>query len=119
MSLSPFSTPVSSSLNWLQRMRRRALWVVVVVFVTAVGVIAWTTMPAWPVIGVALAATALVLNTITKDLSQDRCLGCGDSIAQEPVGVHGRACPKCGTVNERLALSAPTQPAKAEDQAKA
>jgi predicted RNA-binding Zn-ribbon protein involved in translation (DUF1610 family) len=100
-------------------MRRRALWVVVVVALTAVGVLTWTAMPAWPVIGVAIATTALVLNTITKDLSQDRCLGCGESIAHQPVGVHGRVCPKCGTVNERLALSAPTQPAKSADQPKA
>jgi hypothetical protein len=116
---SPFSTPITSSVNWIQRMRRRALWVVVVVAVTAVGVLTWTAMPAWPVIGVAIAATALVLNTITKDLSQDRCLGCGDSIAQQPVGVHGRVCPKCGTINDRLALSAPTRAAEPTDQPKA
>lgn len=100
-------------------MRRRALWVVVVFVVTAVGVITWTAMPMWPVIGVAIAATALVLNTITKDLSQDRCLGCGESIAQQPVGVHGRGCPKCGTINERLALSARTRAAEPTDEPKA
>jgi hypothetical protein len=102
---------LKAPLNWLDQMRRRALWAVVVVLLTAIGVIAWTTLPAWPVIGVALATTAFVLSTITKDLSQDRCLGCGSFIAQLPAGVHGRACPTCGTINERLALPTSGGPA--------
>jgi len=78
------------------------LWVVVVIGLTAVGLISMTTIPAWPVVGVAVATAAILLNTVTRSLSTTTCLGCGGSLQGLPDGTHGRICPGCGAVNERL-----------------
>jgi hypothetical protein len=86
--------------TWLGNIRRRALWIVVFLLATALGVIAWTTIPAWPVVGVAVASVALVLNSLTSRLAPDVCLSCGVDIAQQPRGAHGRICHACGAVNE-------------------
>lgn len=83
-------------------LRRRALWVVVGVAATALGVISITALPAWPVVGVAVAAVALVLNTLTRPLTATTCLGCGQDLAATPGGAHGRICPSCGALNQRL-----------------
>ncbi len=69
---------------------------------TALGVISITAIPVWPVLGVAVATVALVLNTLTRQVSLTTCLGCGGSLANAPTGAHGRICPGCGAINERL-----------------
>lgn len=86
----------------MHSVRLRALWVVVGAAATALGVISMTTLPAWPVLGVAVAAVALVLNTITRGVTRTTCLGCGLGLDKAPEGSHGRMCPHCGAVNERL-----------------
>lgn len=90
-------------MNWLGNLRRRALWVVVCLGAMALALIAWTTIPAWPVVGVAVAAAALVLNSVTSRLSAETCLSCGSDISDCPAGVHGRICRECGAINERVA----------------
>lgn len=77
--------------------------------VTALGVISITTIPAWPVWGVAVATVALVLNTLTREVSQTTCLGCGASLETAPTGAHGRICPECGSINERLVGTFPRE----------
>jgi len=89
----------------MQKIRVRALWIVVGIGLTTLGVISMTALPALPVVGVAVAAVALVLNTMMRDLTTNTCLGCGIDLSDQPAGVHGRICPSCGAVNERLALS--------------
>jgi hypothetical protein len=84
----------------LDRIRTRALWVVVAITATAVSVIAWTTLPAWPVVGVAVATLVFAVNTISSKLHADACLGCGQSLASQPRGEHGTFCPNCGQVNQ-------------------
>lgn len=90
-------------MSWMSQIRRRALWVVVCMGVTALGVIAWTTIPAWPVVGVAVATVAILINSITARISTSSCLSCGLDLSSQPTGVHGRICPGCGAVNERNA----------------
>lgn len=90
-------------MTWMHRIRRRALWVVVCLGLTALGIVAWTTIPAWPVVGVAVATAALVLNSMTARLSETTCLSCGTDLASVPSGAHGRVCTHCGAVNERTA----------------
>lgn len=84
----------------LDRIRTRALWLVVAITATTVSVIAWTTLPAWPVVGVAVATLVFAVNTISSKLHADACLGCGQSLASQPRGEHGTFCPNCGQVNQ-------------------
>ncbi|MFA6043429.1 MAG: hypothetical protein WC718_00470 [Phycisphaerales bacterium] len=97
--------PTGTMKTWVQRLRRRALWVVVATGALAVGVIATTT---WPVLAVLTPAALIVftaLNTMTAKLTEHTCFGCGVDISDEPVSVRGRICPGCGAVNERIAMS--------------
>jgi hypothetical protein len=76
------------------------MWLVVAIIATTVSVIAWTTLPAWPIVGVAVATLVLAVNTISSKLQADACLGCGQSLAGQPRGEHGAICPSCGLVNQ-------------------
>lgn len=87
---------------WMSTIRRRALWIVVGVAATALGVISMTALPAWPVVGVAVATVAIVLNSLTRSLSISTCLNCGGDLASTPSSEHGRICPSCGALNQRL-----------------
>ena len=107
-------------MSWMSQIRRRALWVVVCMGATALGVIAWTTIPAWPVVGVAVATVAILLNSITARISTSSCLSCGLDLSSQPTGVHGRICPGCGAVNERNAaefMALHHRPAASDDRA--
>lgn len=92
-------------LTWLGKIRTRALWVVVCLCVTALGLIAWTTLPAWPVVGAAVAAVALVLNSLTAKIDAPICLNCGTDLSSEPICSHGRMCRSCGAINERVGVA--------------
>jgi len=87
----------------LDRVRVRVLWVVVGVAAMALGVIAWTTLPAWPIVGAAVATLVLAVNTLGRNVRQDSCMACGHHLAQQPRGEHGVACPGCGQVNQPYA----------------
>jgi hypothetical protein len=87
--------------DWMNILRRRALWVVVGAGLTVLGVLSLTAVPAWPVVGVAVAAAAIVLNSLTARLQATTCLGCGGDLAGQPNSPHGRMCPTCGTINEK------------------
>lgn len=75
---------------------------------TAIALIAWTTIPAWPVVGVAFAAAALVVNTAAARLKADRplCLSCGHDLSGVPTGQYGRMCPSCGGINQPYMVDA-------------
>lgn len=83
----------------MQRIRVRVLWVLAGVLATAVGVIVWTTLPVWPVVGVAVATLVVAVNKLTTKISPETCYGCGLSLKDQPPGEHGRLCPTCGTIN--------------------
>jgi hypothetical protein len=91
--------------TFLHSIRRRVLWIVVGVGLTTLGVISMTTLPAWPVVGAAVATIALVLNGMTRSLRESVCLGCGGSIAGLPHGEHGVICPGCGHVSSDMHLA--------------
>jgi hypothetical protein len=82
----------------------RVLWMIVGVGLTTLGVISLTTIPAWPILGVAVATVALVINQMTSRLRQPICLGCGHDLTGQPLGEHGTICPACGAVHQELAL---------------
>jgi hypothetical protein len=91
--------------TFLHSMRRRVMWIVVGVGLTTLGVISMTTLPAWPIVGAAVATIALVLNGMTRSLRGEVCLGCGTSIAGLPHGDYGVICPGCGHVTSSMHLA--------------
>lgn len=92
---------------WFSRIRRKALWVVVVIGATTIALISATALPALPIVGVAFAATVVVLNTLTSRVSADTCLSCAADLSRQPIGPHGRICPNCGAIDEPLVASHP------------
>jgi hypothetical protein len=91
--------------TFLHQIRRKVLWVVVGVGVTTLAILSWTALPALPIVGVAVATIALVINTMTARLRQPICHGCGVSIAGLPHGEHGVICPDCGHITSGMHLA--------------
>lgn len=91
-------------MTWMHKTRLKALAFAMGIALAALGVISLTALPAWPVVGVAVAAVAFSVNRIAARLSVDRamCFGCGQSIADAPEGEHGSICPGCGSINQRI-----------------
>ncbi len=88
-------------MTWYGKMRLKILAYVVGLTLGALGIASLTTVPAWPVVGVAVAACVVMINRAAHRLSQPTCLGCGRDIAQLPTNEHGVACPGCGMVSRR------------------
>jgi hypothetical protein len=87
----------------LERIRLRFLWVLVGVFATTIGVISLTTLPAWPIVGVAVATLAFAVNSVAARLKHDTCAHCGSSIKGQPLGEHGVICSHCGQISHPAA----------------
>lgn len=87
-------------MNWMSRIRLRVLALVVGIALLALGAISLTAIPAWPVVGVAVAFVAMAVNRAAARLDQPICLTCGHDIGGEPAGEHGMVCSKCGSVND-------------------
>lgn len=87
-------------MDLLGRMRMRALASVVALGLVAWGVIVFAALPALPVIGVAVAAAALVVNQVAARLDQPLCRDCGRDLSGEAPGTYGVCCPACGLVNQ-------------------
>jgi len=85
---------------WMSKIRLRALAYLVAIGLFALGVISLTTVPAWPVVGVAVACAVMAVNRIASRLDSAVCLRCGSAITDRPSGEHGVACGRCGAVNQ-------------------
>jgi hypothetical protein len=90
-------------MTWLHRIRLRILAYAFGIALAAIAMISLTTLPAWPVIGVAVAAVALTVNRVASRLSDGACLGCGHSLTGKSSGGYGIACGECGTINPPVA----------------
>lgn len=90
-------------MTWMHQVRRRALWIAVGVGLTTLGVLSVTTIPAWPLVGVAVATLAIAINRVASRLSQPTCYGCGESLAGQPHGERGVICPHCGSIGQWVA----------------
>lgn len=88
----------------MHRIRLRIFAVLVGVALTCLALLALTTVPAWPVVGVAVAAVAVAVNQMAGRLSQPVCHGCGADISSLAPGQYGVVCPSCGYVTQRLEL---------------
>jgi len=88
-----------AAMPWIRKAKLRALALLVAFALATVGVLAFTTLPAWPVIGAALACVAVGVNKTASRLDHPTCLGCGVNLSAVPMGEHGRACPQCGCLS--------------------
>lgn len=91
-------------LNWLQRIRLRVFAVMLGLALAALATVSLTTIPAWPVVGVAFAVAVAVINTAGQRFSVDQqvCLTCGVDVSKQPSGPHGVICPSCGGLSQTL-----------------
>jgi hypothetical protein len=87
-------------MSWMQKIRLKALGFAIGLTLAAVGAISWMALPALPVIGVAFATAAVVLNSMTSRITGKACQGCGTSLKGQAQGDHGTVCPGCGLVNQ-------------------
>ena len=85
-------------MSWLSKIRLKVIAYLTGLTLAALGILAVTTIPAWGVWGVAVAAAAMVVHRTTGRLSQATCYGCGRSSDSLPDGEHGFVCPDCGTI---------------------
>lgn len=92
-------TLVAESRAWIVRARYKAFAYTAAIAVAAVATITFIGAPWLPVVGVAVAALAVSVSNVTKNLAKPTCLSCGKDLVHEPIGVHGVICPGCGAVN--------------------
>lgn len=84
----------------MSRIRLRVLAYVLGLTLTAVGLISLAALPAIPVIGVAFAAAAFGVNSLTSRLRMPVCHGCGQVLGDAPAGLYGVVCPHCGSLTQ-------------------
>jgi len=106
-------------MDWMLRIRLRALAYLVAIALFALGVISLTTVPAWPVLGVAFACAVVAVNRIAARLDVPVCLQCGTSLDDRAPGEHGIACAQCGAVNQPASDDTAALPATLDGEAPA
>ncbi len=77
----------------------RALAALLGVSIAAFGLIAWAALPVLPVVGVAVATVAVMINTVAARLDEAMCRDCGQDLVGEAVSDYGVVCPRCGLLN--------------------
>ena len=105
----------SDQVNWFQRIRLRVFAVLVAAVLAVIGVLSWATLPAWPVVGVAIITVAAVVNSMTTRLSDAVCYQCGDTLKTTETGCYGVICEGCGAINQTFPQDDARRLASAED----
>jgi hypothetical protein len=85
---------------WMSRIRLRVLAFTLGLAFTAIGLISLAAWPILPVIGVAFAAAAVGVNSMTSKLKQSVCHGCGQPLGDTPSGQYGVVCRGCGSLTQ-------------------
>ena len=91
-------------MSWMHRVRMRALGWAVGLMLAGFGVAAAFTLPVLPVLGVAVAAAAVLVNQMAFRLIHPTCYGCGRDIAKISAGTYGVECPDCGSITQVLPM---------------
>src|SRR5437660_1043665 len=86
--LFPIRHPGNVSVTWFHLTRLKVLAYVLGLLLAGLGLVSLTTMPVLPVLGVIVAAAAVVINKAAFRLSSPTCLGCGKDIGHLPDGEH-------------------------------
>ncbi|MDX2146873.1 MAG: hypothetical protein SFZ23_05065 [Planctomycetota bacterium] len=100
-------------MTWFEKIRLKVFAIVLGVVLAGVAVISFSAWPFWPVIGAAVAAFAVAVNTVGNRLSTNTCLGCGENLNGRPAGEYGVVCPCCGTLSEPRTSGGGTRLARA------
>ena len=85
---------------WMSRIRLKVLAFTLGLAFTAIGLISLAAWPLLPVIGVAFAAAAVGVNTMTAKLKLPVCHGCGELLVDTASGSYGVVCPACGSLTQ-------------------
>jgi len=87
--------------TWLHKTWLRVLALLLGAALTVFALVSLAAAPAWPVIGVTVAAMALVWkSSIAPRIVAPACLSCGASLKGLPGGAYGMICRECGGLNE-------------------
>lgn len=93
------------SITWLGAVRLRVIVLVIGLPLAIMGVV--SVGPAWlalPLVGMTVAAITMTIGRVTSKLGDHVCWTCGHDLKDEPQGVHGVACPGCGSLNQHNPL---------------
>ena len=103
--------------GYFGRIRVRALSVVLGIGLAAAGIILWTGIAWFPVVGVAVAAAVVAVGRVGYRLTEPVCYHCGRDLAGLAGGEHGIVCPGCGALHQgrRMVLGNRPDPRAAED----
>jgi len=105
-------------MNWFHKVRLRVFAVVLAGTLAVIGILAWATVPAWPVVGVAIITVAAVVSSMTTKLAMPVCYQCGSNLNTNETGCYGVICEGCGAVNEAVPTLDEDQPRLAVDDSK-
>ncbi len=111
-------TPGETTINpaqrgWFRRLRRTAVAATIAIAALAVATLSLTSLPTWPIVGVACLAVATAVNTIASRLSPTTmmCFECGSPLDGQKAGTYGVVCASCGTINQPYVVDANDTPA--------
>src|SRR5947207_1061918 len=76
-------------MTWMHKVRLRVFALMLGTVLAAIATASLTTVPVWPVVGVAVAAVAWGISKMTIRLKQPVCWGCGGDLSQQAAGSDG------------------------------
>lgn len=87
-----------AAVSLIHRLRLRVLGLLLGLVLASLATISLTTIPAWPVVGVAVAAAYVGVNRIMARITPSSCPSCGSSLKGLNASANGIVCPECGSV---------------------
>ncbi len=93
---------VRSGKAWLSSLRLRAFIWTLLIGVAAWVMLAFTAMAWLPIVGVALAATAVSVNKVASGLNRTTCIHCGADLSGHSPSQYGVPCPHCGGLHQLI-----------------
>lgn len=103
---------VQSGKAWLSSLRLRAFVWTLLIGVAAWVVLAFTAMAWLPIVGVALAATAVSVNKVASGLHRTTCIHCGADLSGHSPSQYGVPCPHCGGLHQLIPHETRADPAE-------
>jgi DNA-directed RNA polymerase subunit RPC12/RpoP len=97
---------VDTGRGYFGRVRVRVFSLVLGIGLAATALVLWTPLGWVPVVGVAVAAAVVAVHRAGHRLIEPVCYHCGKELKGLPDGEHGILCPGCGALHQgrRMAL---------------